>query len=215
MTKGTTIALIVGVIALGGIALIGLCGGVLYMGFKSADGTAAPQIDALFAASQNGTFAETYDTLTTQEFRDSTSKEDYAALGESFAVRLGALQSKSLTSFNMQTNNAGSFIDVKYDATFEKGAGTIEAKLKQENDGWKFLSFRVNSPLFKQDVARRVCPKCGEPHTLNAKFCPHCGAAIPSESSPNPEAESAIREGMPPGDTPETEPAQAEAENAN
>ncbi len=178
-----------------GILLIGSCAGLLYYGYTSADSTASPRIDALFLAIENNTFANTYETETAKEFRDVTSKEQYAALGDAIGVRLGKLKSKSLQSFKVHQFNADSYIDVTYNAIFENGNGTIIAKLKKQGDDWRFMTVRVNSPVFEQDIATDECPSCGEPHAANAKFCPSCGAAIATGSNEQPSQ-----------DEPETEP---------
>ena len=178
MTTGKTVALIVGVVVAAGVVMIASCAGILYMGFTGANAQASPHIEAMFTAIENGTFGQTYDTLASQDLRDTISREDYERMGDSIATRLGPLKSKTMTSFNMQTNPSGSFMDVAYSATFEKGDGTIDAKLMKVGDEWKFLGFHVNSPVFQEDLATRTCPDCGEPHTESAKFCPACGAVI-------------------------------------
>jgi len=198
MAQRKTIAIILVACVGLGVLLIGSCGGLLYLGYKNTDAAVSPQIEAMFAAVENGTFADTYDTQTTQEFRDVTTREEYAAIGDAIAVRLGTLNSKSMRSFKMRQVNASSLIDVTYQAVFENGTGTILANLKKEEGEWKFVSFRVNSPLFQQDLATIQCVECGEPHTANAKFCPDCGAEItsadvqdsPTVSTSAPESEN-------------------------
>jgi hypothetical protein len=167
----------------GCLTIIGLlsCGGLLFFGYRAATDSAGPQIDRMFAAIENGTFGDTYETDTTPELRAVASKQQYEDIGNAVAARLGRLKSKSLKSFNMRQHNADSLIDVTYDAEFENGKGTITAKLKREGDKWKFVAFHVNSPVFQQDLATAKCPKCGEPHTAAAKFCPSCGAPLTSE----------------------------------
>jgi rubrerythrin len=164
----------------GCLTIIGLlsCGGLLFFGYRAATDSAGPQIDHLFAAIENGTFGDTYETDTTPELRAAASKQQYEEIGDAVATRLGRLKSKSLQSFNVQQHNAESLIDVKYNAEFENGKGTISAKLKREGDQWKFVSFHVNSPVFQQDLATLKCPKCGDPHAAAAKFCPSCGAPL-------------------------------------
>ena len=83
-----------------GIAIIAACGGLLYLGYKTANTSVGPEIDRLFAAIDDGTFAETYETATSQEFRNATSKDQYAQIGKAVSTRLGRLKSKSLKSFN-------------------------------------------------------------------------------------------------------------------
>jgi hypothetical protein len=178
MSTGKIIAIVLVICATFGLGMLALCGGLLYVGYRSASESATPQIDRLFAAIEEGTFAETYETMTTQEYRNITSKEQHADIGNAIATRLGPLKSKSLKGFNLRQVNANSFLDVEYNATFEKGPGTIAAKLKSEGGQWKLVTFRVQSPEFQKDLATAKCSKCGAPHAADAKFCPNCGAAI-------------------------------------
>jgi zinc ribbon protein len=91
--------------------------------------------------------------------------------------------------------NADSLCDVSYDAAFEKGNGTIAAKMKKEGDRWKLLSFHVGSPVFQQDIATAKCSKCGAPHSREARFCPACGAAIaPEDATDNKQQDKASDE---------------------
>ncbi len=175
MSTGKTVAIILGVCGGIGVLIIGSCGGLFYVGFKNADATVSPHIDAMFTAIENHTFADTYDNETCKELRDVVSKERYASLGNAVALRLGKFKTKTIRGFNMRQHNAESYVDVTYNATFEKGNGTVNAKLKKQGGEWKFLNFRVNSPVFEQDVATQKCPSCNEPHASNAKFCPSCG----------------------------------------
>ncbi len=170
-----------------GIALIAACGGLLYLGFKTANSSVGPEIDRLLAAIDDGTFPETYETATTQEFRAATSKDQYAQIGKAVSTRLGRLKSKSLKRFNMQQHNADSYVDVSYDAQFEKGTGQILAKMKRENGQMRLVNFRVNSPVFQQDIATAKCPKCGAPHAASARFCPSCGARLSDDAATAPE----------------------------
>jgi hypothetical protein len=173
-----------------GVAVIAACGGLLYVGYKTAQKSVGPEIDRLFAAIDDGTFAETYETATTQEFRSATSREQYAQIGKAVSTRLGRLKSKSLKSVNMRQHNADSYVDVAYDAQFEKGPGQILAKMKREKDQWKLVNFRVNSPVFQQDIATAKCPKCGAPHAASARFCPSCGARLSDDAGTKPEKTS-------------------------
>jgi hypothetical protein len=126
----------------------------------------------------NDTFAETYETDRAPEFCQQTSKQQYADIGKAVKNRLGRLQSKRMTSFNVRQHNADSYVDVAYNASFDKGEGTIAAKMKKQGDQWKIVTLRVNSPAFEKDLATATCPKCGAPHARDAKFCPACGARL-------------------------------------
>lgn len=152
MTQGKTVALVIGVVVAAGVVMIASCAGIIYLGYSSADAKASPYIDQMFAAIENGTFGQTYDTLASKELQAAVSREEYEEMGNAISERLGPLKSKSLLSFNMQTNMEGSSMDVSYSAEFAKGKGTIDANLIKEDGDWKFLGFHVNSPLFEQDA---------------------------------------------------------------
>ncbi len=174
--------------------MVALCGGALYLGYQTASNSAAPQIDHFLDAIAEGTFADTYESDTTSEYRAVTTKEQHADIGKAIAARLGRLESKSLQRFNMQQMNASSFMDVTYSAKFEKGSATISARLKNEGGKWKFVKFQVQSPEFQKDLSTAVCSKCGAPHAADARFCPQCGASLTegSQSTEEP-AESAAK----------------------
>jgi hypothetical protein len=173
------------------VSVIALCGGTLYLTFSQMDSSISPVIDELFVAMENDKFAETYDTHTTPELQRVSSREQYAQIGQLIKTRLGKLKSKSMTRFNAQQMNATRTADVVYNGTFEKGTGTITAKLKQVGDKWQLVAFNVNSPEFAKDLATAKCPHCGQPHTADAKFCPKCGKPIsPSEEKLKPSAET-------------------------
>jgi len=182
MSTGKTLAIVAVGFGVVGVGMIAAWGGLLFLGYQTANKSVGPEIDQQFAAIDGGTFAETYESATTPEFRSATSKDHYADIGKAVATRLGRLQSKSLKTFNMRQHNADSYVDVAYDASFEKGSGQILAKMKREQGRMKLVEFRVNSPVFTQDIATAKCPKCGAPHTSSARFCPSCGAQLSDDA---------------------------------
>ncbi len=146
--KARTIVLLV-LLGCGGllVAMVALCAGVLFFAYKTTDASVAPNVDALFAKIDNGTFGETYLTETTPELRAGVSKEKWEQIGLAVKTRLGRLQSKSMTKFNVKQVNADTVFDAGYDAAFEKGAGTISVKYKNVNGQWPLDKFSVDSPL--------------------------------------------------------------------
>src|SRR5690606_16478970 len=64
---------------------------------------------------------------------------------ESIKENLGSLQSKTKTAINAAQENAKSFVDVTYSATFEKGSGEIVARLETDGVNWKFEDIEVQS----------------------------------------------------------------------
>lgn len=160
------------------VTLVVLCAGGLYLSLKTMDNSISPKIDELFAAIEDDKFADTYDSHTTPELQKAASREQYLQIGQTVKTRLGKLKSKSLVRFNMQQMNANRYADVAYNGTFEKGTGTITAKLKKVGDQWLLVAFHVNSPEFTKDLATGKCPHCGQPHSTGAKFCSQCGKEI-------------------------------------
>src|SRR5436190_21067762 len=88
MTNGKLIAVFAAGCGIVGVAMIVACGGMLYLGYKTANTSVGPEIDRLLAAIDDGTFPETYETATTQEFRAATSKKQYAEIGKAVSTRL-------------------------------------------------------------------------------------------------------------------------------
>lgn len=173
------------VVLLGGgllVSVVVLCAGSLYFAFQAMDSSITPTIDELFVAIDSDKFVETYDTHTTPEFQQVASREQYAQIGQTIKTRLGKLKSKSMSRFNVQQRNATQTADVAYSGTFEKGTGTITAKLRKVGDQWQLVAFHVNSPEFTKDMATAKCPHCGQPHAADAKFCPKCGKPLTAEA---------------------------------
>lgn len=178
MSTGKLVALILSLCGGVGLLLIAVCGGLLYAGYRNADASISPKIDAMFVAIANEQFANSYASETTPELKRVMTEEQFVALGKAINLRLGKLETKSLRGFKMKQHNADSYMDVTYSAVFDKGKGTITSTLKKQDGEWKFAGFRVYSPVFEQDIATQKCPSCNQPHSATAKFCPSCGASL-------------------------------------
>ena len=178
MSTGKSVALILGLCGGAGLLLIAICGGLLYSGYRDADASISPKIDAMFVAIANDHFANSYASDTTPELKKVVTEEQFVELGKAINLRLGKLETKTRRGFKTRYQIGESYADVTYAAVFEKGEGTITATLKKHNGDWKFAGFRVNSPVFEQDIASQKCPSCGQHHASTAKFCPSCGAAL-------------------------------------
>jgi hypothetical protein len=151
----------------------------------AASAGASRAIDSLFQCADQGTWTATYETMTTSEFRQVTSKEEYEKLGRSIHDRLGKLNSKELKGFFVKSMNGVVSAEATYEAQFEKGKGTIRSRLKKTGDTWLILSFFVSSPEFS--VTDGVpCKHCGKSHPKDAAFCPACGKKIDEAAAPPP-----------------------------
>lgn len=169
------------------VVTIASCAGLAFYMYKNADATISPRIDTILAAMQRDDFGDTYLTETTPELRQVASLEQYEQLGARVRTRLGALKSKSMTNVSMRQLNANTYTDVGYTAVFEKGTGSIVARLQKIDGNWLFTSLNINSPQFEKDFATTNCPKCSEPIRPVAKFCPACGAALVTAEKPEAE----------------------------
>lgn len=169
----------------GGVFLVVVaCAGLMVMGVRSASsapGEVSAAVDGLMRAAADGSFAQTYTSATTPEFRQSVTAVDYARLGDTIKTQLGALRSKQVTQLNMRQVNAQSSVDVTYKATFERGAGTIHVTLRHSGGQWRLLALNVNSPALLNDLPSQTCPKCGGKYARSARFCPHCGENVTAE----------------------------------
>ena len=146
--KTSTIVLLV-LLGCGGLFLVMvvLCAGSAFYAYKQTDVNVSPKVDALFAKIDNGTFGETYLTETTPELRAIVSKEKWEQIGLTVKARLGRLKSKSMSRFNASQFNTTTTIDAVYDASFEKGAGTISVRYQSVNGQLLLNSFFVKSPV--------------------------------------------------------------------
>src|SRR5689334_13833359 len=122
-------------------AAIAACAGVFFLTYRAADTDLSPKVEEIFAAINDSTLGEKYATLTTPEFQQVMTKEQFAELAAMIKVKLGPLKTKSMTQFNLRQFNADRFADVAYDATFEQGTGTVQARFRKVDGDWRLVSF--------------------------------------------------------------------------
>jgi hypothetical protein len=166
------------VLLLGGCLLTG-CG---LRDMPAAAAEVSQAVDSLLANAVQGTWSATYPTMTTPEFRQKVSQEQYDSIGLAIHDRLGKLASKSTKSFFVRSMNGVVSAEAVYDAQFEKAPGTIRTMLVKTAAGWRFHGFWVDSPVFNTPSV--PCVNCGKPRPSDAAFCPACGKKIdPAQAS--------------------------------
>ncbi|MEX2118053.1 MAG: DUF4019 domain-containing protein [Pirellulales bacterium] len=150
-----------------GLAIVLLCSGALFFSYRAvaSGGDVSVQVDSLFKAMADGKFRETYTSRTSPEFRRATTETQYSQIGATVQKRLGALKSKQVVRFNARQFNLGSFIEVVYNAQFEKGAGTITLTFKRAGDDWLLHALNVSSPTLLE-------PAEPEPEPIQAEQDP-------------------------------------------
>jgi hypothetical protein len=186
MTTKTKIIVVGLILFISIVIIIGVVGitALIVGGYRQADTIVSPKIDLMFDAINDGVKDDTYNTLLSNEFRSNSTPEQYETLQRTLSEKLGPLKSKKVKSFNFKFSNGINSVDAVYDATFEKGNGTIRITLIKQNDDWKVYGFFVNSPIFDDILPTEICSSCGAAHQVDAKFCPSCGVQL------NPEAEA-------------------------
>jgi hypothetical protein len=177
--KTSTIVLLV-LLGCGGlfVVMIALCAGVFFFAQNRTSAAISPKIDALFAKTDDGTFGETYMTETTPALRANISKEKWAEIGLVVKQRLGRLQSKTMKQFSANQFNATTTIDAVYDASFQKGSGTISVRYTGVAGHLLLEAFYIRSPVLDNAALRQECQYCGELTSASAKFCANCGKAM-------------------------------------
>ncbi|HEX7380340.1 MAG TPA: zinc ribbon domain-containing protein [Pirellulales bacterium] len=196
-----------------GVVMIASCAGLLFVGVRSAtaaNGEISTVVDELMQSAGNGSFSQTYQSATTAELRQKISAGDFANLGELIKTHLGTMRSKQLVRINMRQVNRRTFADVAYQATFDRGAATINATLQRQGGRWLFVGIRFDSPALVKELLDRTCPKCGGKYGKSVRFCPHCGVAVPAENAaegvhhPSPGAKDSLENQPTPSDNNQT-----------
>ena len=186
MKTKSIVAVVLALAGLLGIVAVVACAGLFIFAVRDLGANLSPTIDELFAAIENDSFASTYDSHTSPEFRRAATREQYEQIGLTIKTRLGSLKSKTLRQFNMRQMNASRYADVVYNGVFEKGSGVISGRFVKQGDRWLIVAFNVSSPEFQKDLATQNCPHCGAAHTSSAKFCPGCGKPLADDGSVKP-----------------------------
>lgn len=184
MSTGKIIGLIVGVCLIVGLLFIGACGAIIFKGYKSSDTDVGPLVDEFFNGVERGDLGPTFQEIATEAEKAKIDPAQVSSYGETLALRLGKLESKSLTNFHMSINNGVSMRKLTYNATFEKAEGTINVEAEKEGGEWRIRFINVKSPALVPTYA--TCSSCGKSHPKDAQFCPACGAATAAPSTPKP-----------------------------
>lgn len=163
----------------GGVFLLVVvaCGGLIYLGIKQAD-QVAPEVDKLFAAIDDGTYADAYRSTTTPNFRTNVSPQEFELIAEAVREHLGPLQSKSFRGFNTSTDENGTTSEVTYAATFAQGNATLTVRYRGQGERWLLDELTIDAPSINEHLAASTCPHCDTMVAASAAFCPNCGESL-------------------------------------
>jgi len=192
-----TKTIVIGVLALCALlaaAVVASCAGVMYFSFRDLNTNLAPAIDEFFAETEGDSFEKTYDTLMADEYRAAATRKQHEQMGRTVRIRLGRLKTKSMQQFQVRSTPSGTYANVVYSATFEKGTGQISAQLRKVGDKWLIVGIRLNSNEMQKGMVVSTCPHCNEPLTENVKFCPKCGKPQAKEEEKAEEDEEEMAE---------------------
>lgn len=113
------------------------------------------QVAKFHAAYARGDAGAIY-AMTGPQFRATTSRAQMDELVDVVKVRLGAVRSSERTSFNINTNPAGTFTTIIMSTHFTKGDGQENFVFSGKGDEMKLEGWHVQSPnlmLTADDIA--------------------------------------------------------------
>lgn len=113
------------------------------------------QIAKIHAAYSRGNAGAIY-AMTGPQFRATFSRAQMDQLIDVLNVRLGAIRSSERTSFNVNTNPAGTFTTIIMSTKFAKGDGQENFVFSGDGDEMKLEGWHVTSPrlmLTADDIA--------------------------------------------------------------
>ncbi len=84
-----------------------------------------------------------------KEFKNEAPQSGFVEMLRHVNGRLGKMNSKKQTSWNVSTTGAGTIVELKYDTEFENGTGKEEFSFIIVNDEAKLLSYSVESEKLK------------------------------------------------------------------
>lgn len=112
------------------------------------------RVDQLFVSITAGEAEQIYESMCSPRFREVASLEKFQSLCERIQSRLGGVKSKSSTQFDMPYQAGDPVASVAYQATFDKGRGTMLATFEKIEGEWLLLRLNVNAPELLDDPSQ-------------------------------------------------------------
>jgi hypothetical protein len=135
---GTTVVVVVLGLVIGMIAGAG--------DKRTPEEQVADQVDAIMGALESGHGADVYRNETTNSYREAVKLNEFLEQYEQVGGKLGALQSKKSTRFEVQQRPGGGLEAIAvYDAEFEKGPGVISVQIRKLDQKWLLVYFRIEA----------------------------------------------------------------------
>lgn len=118
---------------------------------NAASAAVSHRLDEIFQAIGAGHVERAYEELTTSEFREVASLDQFRALCDRVTTRLGRLQTKELSRFDVAPLGEALVSSATYQATFEHGPGVVVVVLQRIDDKWLLRRLNVNAPQLLDD----------------------------------------------------------------
>ncbi len=90
--------------------------------------------------------------MTGKQFREETSKQEFADRNQILSTRLGGIKSSERTNFNVNTANGVTTTLVAMDTDFERGEGMQVFTFIGQAEDMKLVRWDVESPLLKVTI---------------------------------------------------------------
>ncbi|QDU54570.1 hypothetical protein [Aeoliella mucimassa] len=118
---------------------------------EKANAAVSDEVDQLFRDIQAEKIKQIYEQTLSPKFREVATLEEFETITERLRTRLGALQSKTISTSEVNPYEGTLVASANYEATFEKGAGSLLVSFEQQGDEWQLLRLRVNAPQLLDD----------------------------------------------------------------
>ena len=109
------------------------------------------RVDELFRAISDGQVQRVYEEFTSPKFREAATFEKFKSICDRVTTRLGRLQKKESSRFDMDPVENTFIASATYEATFDLGSGTLFVVFQKQDDKWLLLRLNVNAPELLDD----------------------------------------------------------------
>ena len=112
--------------------------------FKEAGAVDAVVVVVLVAIG-NGQADAVYDNHCSEQFRASTTRQQWKKTVAIYREKLGEFKSCNHNSFHIKSISGKTTCQADYDVQWAKATGTVEVDMAKENGVWKLTGLIVNS----------------------------------------------------------------------
>jgi len=140
------------------VLVLGSCFLAVKGGMAAGEHEFKPAVEAYLSKVRAKDYRGAYQDFGAEMF-ENVKEEDYLALEAGFQEKLGNIKSKSLQFIQTGVDARGRWGRVVFSTEFEHGNGTIAFGLRKENESWKIINIRYDSPVLLESLKSKNVPK--------------------------------------------------------